>query len=125
MTYPTLTPSSRSYSHGDWPVKTYSAMNGAEVRILYGDRRTNPTFNLNYQNIPDSQASAFLEHFNSVTGTFSTFQLPTSVLTGYRGDVAAFDPENSLRFRYAEPPKIDSVKPGVSSVSVSLQGVLL
>ena len=125
MSYPTAKPSSRSYNHGDWPVKTFKAMNGAEVRIMYGNRRTGSTFSLNYQNVPDSVADDFLTHYNEMLGTYTAFPLPPQVLAGWTGALEPFDPQSSLRFRYSEPPSVDAVKPGVSTVSVNLVGVLL
>ena len=40
MAFPSLVPSTRTFDAGNWPVKTYKAQSGAEVRILYGNRRT-------------------------------------------------------------------------------------
>lgn len=124
MSYPTYAPSSRAFDPGNWPVKSYSSMNGTEIRLLYGSRRTAATFTLSYQNLSDVEAQEFLTHYDEMLGTFSTFDLPTSVFKGWSGDASAFDPTNSMSFRYQEAPKLDSVKPGVSSVSVSLIGVL-
>jgi len=124
MSYPTYAPSSRSYDPGDWPVKTFKALDGVEVRILYGNRRASSTFSLSYQNLTDAEAQEFLDHYDQMLGTFTAFQLPVSVLKGWGGDLTPFEPSSSLRFRYKEPPKLDSVKPGVSSVSISLLGVL-
>lgn len=125
MSYPTAKPSQRSYQHGDWPVRSFKAMDGAEVRIMYGNRRTGSKFSLQYQNIPDAVAQQFLTHYNEMLGTFSTFQLPAQVLAGWAGATTPFDPQSSLRFRYAEAPSVDAVKPGVSSVSINLIGVLI
>lgn len=124
MSYPTHAPSARSYDPGDWPVKAFKAMDGAEVRLMYGSRRSSATFSLSYQNLSDTEAQEFLEHFDQMLGTFTAFQLPASVLKGWGGTSAPFNPSSSLRFRYKEPPKLEAVKPGVSSVSVSLFGVL-
>ena len=51
MTFPTLAPSSRSFEPGNWAVKNYNAMSGAEIRIRYGDKRFNARLSLQYQNI--------------------------------------------------------------------------
>lgn len=124
MSYPNVKPSQRSYEHGDWPVKKFQALDGAEVRILYGSRRTSSKFKLQYGNISDAVAEEFLNHYNQMLGSFTTFQLPPQVLAGWTGALSPFDPEDDLRFRYDGPPNLDSVKPGVSNVSVQLIGVL-
>lgn len=125
MPFPALAPSSRSYQAGDWPVKTYGALSGAEIRIRYGNRRTGATLSLSYSNIPDSSAEQFLTHYAETEGTFRTFSLPVAVTIGWRGTANAFSPGSSgASYRYAGPPQITSVRPGVSNVSVELVGVV-
>jgi hypothetical protein len=127
MAFPTLVPSSRAFDAGDWPIKTYKAQSGAEVRILYGNRRTNMTLALQYKNITDANAELFLDHFNEMLGTYTTFLIPTGdgARTGWTGNVDALGAStHGNRWRYAEPPTVDSVKPGISNVSVKLVGVL-
>jgi hypothetical protein len=36
MAFPTLTPTSREFTPGAWPIKNYNSQSGAEIRILYG-----------------------------------------------------------------------------------------
>jgi hypothetical protein len=76
MAYPALRPTSRDFDPGSYPVKSFRAQSGAEVRILYGSRRTDQALTLAYDNIPDSDAQQFVTHFDEVFGTFSTFALP-------------------------------------------------
>lgn len=126
MAFPTLVPSSRAFNAGDWPIKTFRAQNGAEVRILYGSARTGMQLELQYQNITDTNANLFLTHYNEVQGTYGTFTLPaTGAKGGWTGNTNSLDvtgTENS--WRYAEAPSVQSVKPGVSSVTIKLVGVL-
>ena len=70
-----LVPSARTFESGDYPVKTYRAQNGAEHRILYGSNRTNMKLSLTYANIQDADAELFLDHYDTVQGTFQTFVL--------------------------------------------------
>jgi hypothetical protein len=126
MAFPNLTPSSRQFNPGNWPVKTFNAQNGAEVRILYGNRRTRMTLSLNYANISDTNAELFFEHFASLLGTYATFELPSGskAVAGWTGYEAILTGSGSgNRWRYEEPPTIDNVRPGVSNVSVTLVGV--
>jgi hypothetical protein len=125
MPFPTLTPSGRAYSAGDWPVRPYQALSGAEIRIRYGNKRTNGKLNLDYANVGDSQAQQFLTHYNETEGTFRTFSLPSAVTNGWRGTSTALSPGSSgASYRYAGPPQITSIRPGISSVSVELIGVV-
>lgn len=58
MPFPALSPTSRDFKPGDFAVKTYNAQSGAEVRILYGDTRTNMELALSYDNIPTPKRSS-------------------------------------------------------------------
>ena len=123
MTYPTLQPSARTYDPGNWPVKTYNSLSGAEIRIRYGDKRFNAKLTLQYQNIADTAADDFLAHFDSQYGTYKAFTLPTEVLAGWTG--SNYIPNASaMKFRYGRAPTVVSVRPGVSTVSVELTGVI-
>jgi len=53
MGFPTLAPSSRQFSLGEFPVKTFRAMDGYEVRLLYGSKLTKNQMSLTYNAIPD------------------------------------------------------------------------
>ena len=59
MAYPDIRPTSRSFDPGNWPVRSYNAQNGAEVRLLYGSQRYNLKLQLSYQNITMRMLSCF------------------------------------------------------------------
>ncbi len=125
-----LVPSSRTFESGDYPVKTYKAQSGAEHRILYGSNRTNMKLSLTYANIRDVDAELFLDHYDTVQGTFQTFVLgningfnPTR--GGWEGNKDALGAgEQSNSYRYEGPPQVVQVASGRSTVTVNLIGVL-
>jgi len=125
-----LVPSARTFESGDYPVKTYKAQNGAEHRILYGDKRTNMKLSLTYANILDADAELFLDHYDTVQGTFQTFSLgsingvnPTR--GGWEGNTDALGAQtHSNNYRYEGPPQVAQVALGRSTVTVNLIGVL-
>ena len=124
MDFPDLVPTGRTFSPGNYPVKTFSAQNGVEHRMLYGSVRTQMTLSLTYSNIPDEDASKFMEHFDEMAGTFLGFGLPAAGLgakAGYTGDFK-MNVENG-QWRYDAPPQLRSVFPGISTVTVNLRGV--
>lgn len=124
MSFPSLRPSTRQFDPGNWPIQTFKAQDGAEVRLLYGNRRTGMTMALDYSNLSDAKAEEFLSHYVSTRGTFDTFTLPEATLAGWAGSAGALTAvESGNRWRYAEPPSIQAVRPGISSVRVSLVGV--
>lgn len=123
MPFPALRPTNRDFSPGDYPVKSYNAQSGAEVRILYGDTRSSMTLALGYDNIADAQAEQFLTHYDESKGTFGTFTINSATKAGWSGNANAIDTGSINRFRYADPPQVTAVRPGRSSVRVNLIGV--
>lgn len=128
MSFPTLIPNSRSFDPGNWPVKSYNAQNGTEIRLLYGNTRFNLQIALTYSNISDANAEAFLSHYIGQNGTFRAFNFTTAestaVFGGWKGTPAALRAPDGVEWRYDGPPKIDAVVPGVSTVSIVLKGVI-
>ena len=123
MPFPTLRPTSRDFKPGDYPVKTYNAQSGAEVRILYGDTRTKMELSLGYDNILDTSAKQFLDHYDETKGSYLTFVIDPAARAGWGSTSQAIDAVGVNRWRYAESPQITAVRPGRSSVRVSLVGV--
>jgi hypothetical protein len=124
MSYPALTPSSRRFESGDYPVQTFNSQSGVEVRILRGSKRTGMTLALGYQNLADTQVAQFLTHYDQMLGTFYTFDLSPETTRGWTGGAAMGTAGTGNRWRYAKPPAVENVRPGISSVTVELIGVL-
>jgi hypothetical protein len=127
MAFPTLVPTSRSFESGDYPVKTFKAQNGKEHRILYGSNRTNMKLSLSYVNITDANAELFLDHYDEVQGTFQTFDIGglEESRGGWKGNKDALGAgESGNNYRYEGPPQVAQVRPGISTVTVNLIGVL-
>ena len=124
MAFPAYAPTGRSFQAGDYPYKSFQSQSGKEIRILYGDKRTGMTLDLSYDNIADTQADDFIAHYDETKGGFSSFTLPAAFRTGWSGNTAAIDAAVGNQWRYEQPPAITSVRPGISSVTVKLVGVL-
>jgi hypothetical protein len=127
MAFPSLVPTSRSFESGDYPVKTFKAQNGKEHRILYGSNRTNIKLSLSYANITDANAELFLDHFDEMQGTFQTFTIGglEESRGGWKGNKDAIGAQtHGNNYRYESPPKLAQVRPGISTVTVNLIGVL-
>jgi len=124
MAFPTHKPTGRTFDAGDYTYKTFKAQSGKEVRILYGDKRTGMQLQLVYENVNDTAADDFVAHYDEVKGGFNTFVLPSAFKSGWNGDASAIDAATGNRWRYQSAPSITSVRPGISSVTVNLIGVL-
>ena len=128
MAYPDIAPTARSFDPGNWPVRSYNAQNGTEIRLLYGSKRFNLKLQLSYANISDTQAEQFLTHYQEVLGTYKTFEVTATnrvqVTAGWGGDRNALSPPTGVSWRYEKAPQVKSIRPGVSSVNVQLTGVI-
>ena len=124
MAFPALTPTTRNFNPGDYPIRQFRSQSGTEIRILYGDSRTGMTLELSYDNISDANAELFLTHYNEVKGTYNTFTIPTETKEGWTGSGSAIDVAGINAWRYSEAPAVTAVRPGRSSVRVQLIGVL-
>jgi len=123
MAFPSLTPTGRQFTPGDFPSKRFNSQSGAEVRILYGSRRTNAVLSLSYANVTDANAESFLDDYSDQLGTFRTFTLPSAVFEGWSGTTSKLDAPSGTKWRYDAEPQVQAVRPGISSVTVSLRAV--
>ena len=126
--YPSLAPTSRSYNAGNWPVKSFNAQDGVEVRILYGNRRYNHSVSLTYENISDTVAEQFMQHYFGQLGTYRTFAIAmdsSKITAGWEGSTDFYNAGVRTQYRYAKPPTLTSIYPGVSTMQVELVATLL
>ena len=126
MAFPNLKPTSRTFQPGDFPVKAFKAQNGTEIRFRYGNKCTESRLSLSYANIADSQADDFLDfYYNTTTGTFKTFSLSVNALSGWGGNSNFLNGATAgTQYRFEGPPQLTQVRPGISTVTVNLIGVV-
>lgn len=125
MTLPSIKPSARNFTPGNFPIKEYKALSGKEIRIRYGNVRTEASLDLTYENISDTNAALFLSHYNSLFGTFNTFTIVNThvVFSGWTGTAGLLNSSSGTSWRYAEAPQIESVYNGRSTVRITLIAV--
>ena len=125
MAFPSITPTARTFDPGNFPIKTYRSESGQETRILYGSTRIDLKMSLTYANITDAEAELFLDQFDEVQGTLKRFNLRTQTKRGFEGDASKLENRAAgVKYRYESPPQLTQVRPGVSTVTVNLIGVL-
>jgi hypothetical protein len=123
--FPSIRPTARSYSPGQFPTKVYRGLSGATVKRVFGNRSFGHAIDLQFENISDANTKAILDHYYGQGGNYTRFTLPDAVFSGMstelKGIVQA--PVNIL-WEYAEPPQVESVFNGRSTVTVRLIGEL-
>ena len=123
ITFPSLTPSQRSFKLGAFPTKIYRSLSGATTRRSYGNKAFGYELQLVFSNIDDASTSLILQHYNDTFGGFSRFQLPLSVFSGMTDDLRNLAQESSaIRWEYASPPEVESIITGRSTVQLTLIG---
>ena len=127
VSFPALVPTSRSYRPGVFPEQQFQAQNGAVVRVRYGNQRYSSSLSLTFANITDSNAALILQNYVDVMdddnyAQFTTDNVAAGVSTGL---VPWIQETNSLlKWKYASPPSVTSVKPGLSTVTCEFIGEL-
>jgi len=128
VAFPTLVPSGRRYTPGRYPQTEFQALNGATTTLRYGSKRFDAELDLTFQNITDKEAASVLKLYEDTMAkddwvTFTT----TDVAGGASTEMASYIREvggSGLHWRFSEPPSVDSVKPGLSNMSVRFIGRL-
>jgi hypothetical protein len=128
VAFPALVPSGRRYNPGKYPQGEFKALNGATTTLRYGNRRYDAELELTFQNITDDNAAAVLGLYERtmVADDWITFTQAdgaggaATALANYIREVGG----SGLRWRFSDPPSVDSVKPGRSTVQVRLIGRL-
>jgi len=123
-TFPSITPTGRSFRPGVYPQKTYRALSGAVVKRTYGNSPYGAQLDLEFDNVPDATVVILLDHYRNQTAANSRFTLSASVTSGMSITLAARANASidGLRWEYANPPEVQTVRPGFNNVRVSLAG---
>ena len=134
VSFPALVPSSRSYSPGVFPEQQFQAQNGAVVRVRYGNQRYSSSLSLTFANIEDEDAASILQNYVQVMEGDNYAEFTTSnvaagagtVVAGEEGDLIPWIRETNsiLKWKYAKPPSVTSVKKGLSTVTCEFIGEL-
>lgn len=122
--FPSITPTARSFKPGVYPQKSYRSLNGAVIKRTYGNSPYGATLELSFENISDANTVALIDHYRSQTAANSRFSVSSNVTSGMSSTLAARADASvdNLRWEYAGPPEVDSIRPGINRVRVSLVG---
>jgi len=121
--FPTIKPSSRSYTPGTYPQVEFVAQNGAKTVLRYGNKKVDAKLSLGFTNITDSQASEILDLYEEVNSDYDYISFTSvNALAGINSsslvnNMAEKDSNGvKLRYRFDGPPSVSSVRPGRSNV---------
>ena len=120
---PALTPTAMDFTAPEFPVKSNTSLSGVVSRRIFGNRGSRSTLQLNFDNIADSSAVEFLDTWNASRGQLDAITVPSAVFDGADATLTAYvsDGGDGLIWHFAEPPQVQRIKPGISSVRVRLE----
>ncbi len=120
---PALTPTAMDFTAPEFPVKSNTSLSGVVSRRIFGNRGSRSTLQLNFDNIADSSAVEFLDAWNASRGQLDAVTVPSEVFDGADATLTAYvsDGGDGLIWHFAEPPQVQRIKPGISSVRVRLE----
>lgn len=125
-----LAPSSRTYVPGTFPRTRFESQDGVTTFIQYGNRRVNATLQLEFRNIFDNQVQDIIDTYDTVMrGEERKVSFAgTAVFGGISDSGLLTEMEkggSDLCWLFDGPPQVQSIRPGISTVSCSLTGYVL
>jgi hypothetical protein len=125
--FPALVPSGRSYTPGVFPEQQFQSQNGSVIRVRYGNQRHSSSLSLTFANISDGNAASILQNYVNVMNDDNYVEFTTdNVAAGALPVLVPWIRETNslLKWKYASPPSVQSVKPGLSTVTCEFIGEL-
>lgn len=120
-----IVPTTRSFTLGDYPTKTYRSLSGVIFKRAFGNKQTGYTLDLTFKNAKDAVAVKISQHYVDVDGTYGGFKMENKTFKGMDESLRALvKAPSGIKWRYAEPPKVQSIQPGFSTITVKLVGEL-
>jgi hypothetical protein len=126
VTFPSLTPTSRSFSAPQWASTKIDSQSGVSSFRLWGSLPKKGQLTLSFDNISDDNAALIMQAYNSAQGSLVDLTLPSSIFAGASTNLKGWLDASSMSaglkwyFDDSQPPSIESVVNGRSSVRVIL-----
>ncbi|NBU93038.1 MAG: hypothetical protein EBS18_00400 [Actinobacteria bacterium] len=122
--FPSFAPTSRSFTPGTYPQRSYRSLSGVVTKRTFGNAPSQATLDMSFDNVADSTVAAIINHYRNQTAVNRRFQLSAITMGGMDSNLVSIanGTVDNLRFEYKDPPSVQSIRPGRSSVSVSLIG---
>ena len=135
--FPSIAPSSRSYSPGTYPKTEFESLDGTKTILRFGNKRVNATLQLGFSNITDANVFSILatykdsnENWTATESAWIEFVengVRNKVVTAGVTDVNLqnqYIEETQLKWRFSAPPTVTSTGIGLSNVSCSFVACL-
>jgi hypothetical protein len=119
--FPTLIPSTRTFTPGEYPHTAYQAYSGQENRVRHSNVMLSSRLRLTFISLTEANMLSILSHYNDKKGEYLPFAIPAQLLSGVSS--AGEYTLTSYQWRYVEPPVIDDIPCAGHSVEVTLESI--
>jgi len=120
-----IKPTNRSFSFGEYPIKSYRSISGAVVKRAFGNRAFNYSLQLEFANVSDAIVSVIFDHYHGQGGPLNGFRIPNTLLSGMDLDlIERLQQPTGILWFYKAAPEVQSIPPDLNTVSFSLIGEL-
>jgi hypothetical protein len=119
--FPSLTPSSRTFTPGRHPHSEIPTLSGLQTRVRTSNVILEQSLRLSFAGLTETEMLSIRTHYIGQQGRFLSFTIPDDLLSGM-GTPAGFTP-TGYSWTYAAVPQISDVACGRYDVSVELATV--
>ena len=125
--FPNYTPTSRSFEPGVYPQRSYRTLSGINVKRTFGNQPFGAKLEMEFDNVGTTVIDAILNHYKTQTAANERFKVYTTTAPKPMAGVASTTRDylldtSTLRWEYASPPRVESVRNELYRISVSLVG---
>lgn len=121
-----IKPTSRRFSIGDYPTKTYRSLSGAIVKRSFGNKAFGYKLELSFDNVGEDVVAAIFDHYHGQAGVTDGFKIPATLLSGYEDStISRMQAPDGIKWFYEQAPQVESVALALSNISIVLIGELV
>ena len=117
-TFPTLTPSSRTFTPGRHPHSEIPTLNGLQTRVMTSNVILEQQLRLTFIALTEAQMLSIRSHYIGQQGRFLSFGIPDSLLSGMT--TPAYFTPTGYSWIYGNAPQVEDI-PGTQRYTVSIE----
>ncbi len=106
-TFPTLTPSSRTFTPGRHPHSEIPTLNGLQIRVRSSNVILEQRLRLGFIGLTEAQMLSIRSHYIGQQGRFLSFAIPTSLLSGMT--TPSYFTPTGYSWIYGSAPQVEDV----------------
>ena len=121
-TFPTVTPSSRTFTPGRHPHSEIPTLNGLQTRVRTSNVILEQQLRLTFIGLTEAQMLSIRSHYVGQQGRFLSFFIPSSLLSGMT--TPAYFTPTGYSWIYGSAPQVEDI-PGTQRYTVSVELVTI